>query len=132
MDFTPTSSADIGDLRILAERLAGTQDNIIDHIVSMGLEVATGQDVLDDLDAGGFLTTCEECGIWAKPHELDTGLCLICEEELEEEIARELEEDEDDDDLDFGFSDDLFDEEDEILDECIGDCIFDETDEDDI
>jgi hypothetical protein len=127
MEFIPTSGADNSDLKALAQRLAGTHDNVHNHIIALGLEVATGQDILDDLEAGGFITTCAECGLWEFPRNLDGGNCLACVEDLEEQIQQEFERHNNN----FGFADDLFNDED-VLDECIGDYVFDETDEDDI
>ena len=118
MEFIPGSGADSGDLQILASCLVGTQESLTTHIVSMGLEVYNEDDLLEDLEDGGFLDSCDECGVWEYPQDLDTGMCHICAE-IDDELNQF-----------FGFDDDDF-EDDNVLDEEFDDLLFDETDEED-
>jgi hypothetical protein len=120
---------DNGDLQVLADRLLGSQDNIHEHVVALGIETDCASTVMDELLERGFVDICDECGIWERPLNLDGGLCGHCFDEQEDEIAAELEDEEEDD---FGFGDDAFLDFEDIDDECIADCIFDETDEDDL
>jgi len=125
MEFIPHSGVDAHDLKILADKLIGTQDDLINHVSSLGTEIDCLTTLYDDLS---FHTSmCDECGIWSAAEDLETGLCLICYEELTE--IEDMLFDDDDFDDDFGFDDGDFDD-DDILDEMYSDCIFDETDED--
>ena len=124
MDFIH-SGIDERDLKILADRLIGTQDRLPDHINELGIEVDCLATLYDDLSI--HTSECDDCGVWTHAEDLETGLCILCYEALEEEIEDMFDDDFDDDD--FGFDDGDFDD-DDILDEMYSDCVFDETDED--
>jgi hypothetical protein len=147
MTFIPSSGVSDEDLQTLADMLAATlpghPDGLEEHVNSLGLQVYSLTDLMDDLEEGSYIASCEDCGGWEYPHNLNLGLCIICEEDLHDELEDDEDDFEDEDDFDddledededddFGFGDDVFDELDDIVDDTDnrGLYIFDETEDD--
>lgn len=131
--FIPQSGVTHEDLEALADRLIGTNDGLEDHINSLGLYVYSVIDLLDDLELGGYLIECGDCGVWCHAKDVSWGMCFSCEFHDEDDGFDDDDFDDDGFDDD-GFDDDDFDDEDDILDDSDTGSLynFDETDEEDL
>ena len=130
--YTPQSGATIDELKQLADDLTGTDSDVHDVMVNLGL--TQDQDELhDDLVDAGLVQRCDDCMCWGPHNNFEDGLCIECYDEV---MGYEDDDDFDDDEDDFlddilGFEDDDLDDEDDIYEDDPDDYYFDETDDED-